>query len=135
MVRIIGRRRSPEMIFFVKDSVLLNITKCDLQLYDTYLKQWIVFIKRDYQIKHKIKIEIGKTMIRIRENYLGDVTRAAWEAFKDKFSKEVARIASQGNNILHFYYVIHRMLTARDTNTSLYLRQKEIMRDLEQLKF
>lgn len=37
-------------------------------------------------------------MIRIGENYLGDVAKATWEYFKDKFPSEVEKIANQGNN-------------------------------------
>lgn len=73
-------------------------------------------------------------MIRIGQNYLGDIARAIWKAFKLKFLDEVTRIATQGNNILNFYYVIHRLLPARDANISLDLRQKKTMRDLEQLQ-
>lgn len=37
-------------------------------------------------------IETEDDMIWIEKNYLGDVARAAWEAFKDKFPGEVAKI-------------------------------------------
>lgn len=40
-------------------------------------------------------IETGDVMIRIGENYLGDVARVAWKAFKDKFPGEVAKIVCQ----------------------------------------
>lgn len=79
-------------------------------------------------------IEIGDTMIRIGENYLENIVRTTWEAFESKFQDEVAKIARQGNNILNFCYVVHRLLTTRDANTSLVLRQKEVIKDLEQLQ-
>lgn len=46
----------------------------------------------------------------------------------------MAKIANQGNNILNFCYAMHMILTARDANTRLDLRQKEAMRYLEQLQ-
>lgn len=69
-------------------------------------------------------IETDDAMIRIGEYYLGDVARAAWESFKAKFPEELAKITAQGNNILNFYYAIHRLLIARDANTGLDLRHK-----------
>ncbi|PON68413.1 hypothetical protein PanWU01x14_095650 [Parasponia andersonii] len=131
LVRTTGRRRPPEVTFFGKDSVLLNITECDPQLNDTYLEQWTASVKRDYAQKHEIEVEIGEQMIRIAENYLGETAKAAWEAFKTKFPEEVQKIAEQGNNIFNFCFAIHRLLTARDANTGLNIRQQEAMRDLE----
>lgn len=78
-------------------------------------------------------VETDEVMIKIGENYLGDIVRATSESFKDKFLREVAKIAGQGNNILNFYYAMHRILTAIDANTGLDILQKEAMRDLEQL--
>lgn len=100
-----------------KDAVLLNITECDPQLYDTYLEQWIISVKRDYQARHELDVETWEAMIRIRENYLRGVARAPWKAFKDKFLREIAKIVGQGNNILNFCYAMHRILMARDANT------------------
>lgn len=54
---------------FKKDSVLLNIIECDLQLYDTYLEQQIVSVKRDYLARHELDIEIKDDMIKVREKY------------------------------------------------------------------
>lgn len=67
-LRTIGKRRPSKITFFEKDSVLLNITECDFQLYDTYLEQWIISVKRDYQSKHELGIEAGEAMIQIGEN-------------------------------------------------------------------
>lgn len=44
------------------------------------------------------------------------------------------KIVAQENNILNFCYVIHRLLTTRDVNTGLDLRQKEAIRNLEWLE-
>ncbi|PON45172.1 hypothetical protein PanWU01x14_261170 [Parasponia andersonii] len=112
LVRSTGKRRPPEVSYFGRDSVLLNITECDPQLYDTYLEQWTASVKRDYAQKHELE-----QMIRIAENYLGETAKAAWEAFKLKFPEGVTRIASQGNNIFNFCFAIHGLLTARDANT------------------
>lgn len=73
-----------------------------LEVYNTYLEQSIVSVKWDYQAKHEMNIETGEAMIRVGENYLGDIARVAWEAFKLKFLDEITRIAAQGNNILTF---------------------------------
>lgn len=118
LLRTMGRRRPPEVTFLCeKDVVLLNITECNPQLYDTYLEQWIISVKRDYQARHELDVETWEAMIRIRENYLRGVARAPWKAFKDKFLGEIAKIAGQGNNILKFCYAMHRILMARDANT------------------
>lgn len=76
-------------------------------------------------------IETDEDMIRVRENYLGDIVKAAWESFKLKFPNEIIRITSQGNNIPNFCYAIDRLLIARDANIGFDLRQKEIMQNLE----
>lgn len=78
-------------------------------------------------------IEINEAIIWVGKNYLGDVARAAWKTFKIKFPDEITRIAAKGNNILNFCYTIYMLLTVRDANIGLDLRQKETMRDLEQL--
>lgn len=72
-------------------------------------------------------------MIKVGENYLGDVVRAAWKVFKIKFPEKIKKITNQDNNILNFCYAIHKILTAKDVNIGLDLRQREAMRDLEQL--
>lgn len=59
LLRTIRKRKPSEIIFFGRDTILLNITECDTQLYDTYLKQWIVFVKRDYEVRHEMDIETG----------------------------------------------------------------------------
>lgn len=38
LLRILGKRKPPQMTFFDNKLVHLNITECDPQLYDNYLE-------------------------------------------------------------------------------------------------
>lgn len=73
-------------------------------------------------------------MIRIAENYLGDNAKAIRESYKKDFPGDIANLIAQGNNIYNFAYSIHTILTGRDVNTGITIRQQEAMRDLEQIQ-
>ena len=79
---------------------------------------------RDYESKH-YNITTGEEMIKIAENYLGDIARAAWEAFKANFPEKLAELVTQGNNIHNFTYLIHRIITGKYVNVGLTMRQAE----------
>ena len=96
-LRTTGKRIPTEMIFFGTHSVILNVTECHPQLLDTYLEQWTTSIARDYTARHRT-ISSGEEMIRIAENYIGDVAKGMWEAFKKQFPREIAFLASHWSN-------------------------------------
>lgn len=51
-------------------------------------------------------VDNGEEMIRHGENFLGEVARAAWKAYKRKLPKELVTLVQQENNILKFAYLI-----------------------------
>lgn len=57
--------------------VVLNITEIDPQLMDNYITQWMGNVIRTYAQDHEANVADGEAMMRIGENYLGDVARAA----------------------------------------------------------
>ena len=132
-LRTIGKRLPNETSFFKNNSVILNVTECHPQLLDTYLEQWTAAIARDYAARHT-NINSGEEMIRIAENYLGDIAKAIWEAYKQNFPEQMNELIMQGSNIYNFAYTMHRIITGREVNTGVTIRQQEAMRDLEQIQ-
>ncbi|XP_031102655.1 uncharacterized protein LOC116006432 [Ipomoea triloba] len=131
--RTLGKQMPHEVQILSNEPTILNITRVHPQLFDNYIEQWTALIIRDFESKHPY-VNDGEEMIKIAENYLGGTARAAWEAFKLKFPDKLAELAMQGNSIHNFAYQIHTLLTGREANTGLTIRQAEAMRDLEQIQ-
>lgn len=98
-LKTIGKRLPNETTFYKNNSVILNVTECHPQLLGTYLEQWTAAIARDYAAKYT-NINTGEEMIRIAENYLYDIAKAIWEAYKLNFPENIIEITSQVTYII-----------------------------------
>lgn len=72
-------------------------------------------------------------MYRYLETFLGESTKALWEAYKVNFPQEFQTLIALGANPYNFTNKVHSLITGEDPNSGFLILQKEALIHLEQI--
>jgi hypothetical protein len=75
----------------------------------------------------------AEEMYRYLETFLGESTKALWEAFKKEKPTEFQTLIGFGSNPYNFVNKIHSLVTGEDPNSGHIGLQKEAIKQLDQL--
>ena len=110
---------------------ILNIAAHDPQRWNSVIDLWKGIVVADF-IKNYTETD-AETMYKYLETFLGESTKALWEAYKVEFPSEFQYLVSLGPNPYNFTNKIHTLITGEDPNSGLVALQRYAVIKLEQL--
>ncbi|KAL2462101.1 Uncharacterized protein Adt_45521 [Abeliophyllum distichum] len=110
---------------------ILNLTAHDPQIWNNVIDVWKNTIIGHY-IRNFQEME-PLDMYRYLETFLGESTKAMWEAYKREKKEEFDQLVALGSNPYNFVNKIQVLITGADPNSGHMSIQIKAMRDLEQL--
>ncbi|WMV32520.1 hypothetical protein MTR67_025905 [Solanum verrucosum] len=134
-VRPMGRRMPIEEPIRLQEGgnkgKILNIAAHDPQMWNAVIVLWKGIVVPDY-IKTYQDAD-AETMYNYMETFLGEFTKALWEAYKSNFPQEFQALVNMGANPYNFTNKIHSLITGEDPNSGFVVLQKNALIKLEQL--
>ncbi|KAL2465790.1 Uncharacterized protein Adt_41641 [Abeliophyllum distichum] len=110
---------------------ILNLTAHDPQIWNSVIDVWKNTIIGHY-IRNFQDME-PLDMYRYLDTFLGESTKAMWEAYKREKKEEFNQLVALGSNPYNFFNKIQILITGADPNSGHMSIQIKAMRDLEQL--
>lgn len=115
------------------DGLILNLSAQDPQTWTSVLEIWKNAVIYDY-MKYNKQETTAEEMLRVLETYLGESTKAVWEAYKQTHPNQGKEMLALGQNPYNFVNKISWLLASKDPNIGSQQLQEDALRKLEQLQ-